>query len=64
MDSDRLARPPRRAASAIWSIAKLLTKVADPKDRRAARLYLSELGRDKLLTLSQRYCIAPVTDVL
>jgi DNA-binding MarR family transcriptional regulator len=43
---------------------KLLVRVADPKDKRAALLYLSELGRDKLLSLLQRYCIAPVSAVL
>jgi DNA-binding MarR family transcriptional regulator len=43
---------------------KLLVRIADPKDKRAALLYLSELGRDKLLSLLQRYCIAPVSAVL
>jgi DNA-binding MarR family transcriptional regulator len=43
---------------------KLIVRVADPKDKRAALLYLSDLGRDKLLELLQRYCFAPVAAAL
>lgn len=43
---------------------KLLVRVADPRDRRAALLYLSSLGRDKLLEILQRYCVAPVAAAL
>jgi DNA-binding MarR family transcriptional regulator len=43
---------------------KLLVRVADPRDKRAALLYLSESGRDKLLELLQRYPVSPMAAAL